>query len=44
MRLGEGTGCPIAMQVVDDALAVMNRMGTFDGVSLESEYRKGLKA
>jgi len=29
---------------VDDALAVMNRMGTFDGVSLESEYRKGLKA
>ena len=44
MRLGEGTGCPIAMQVVDDALAVMNRMGTFDGVSLESEYRKELKA
>lgn len=44
MRLGEGTGCPVAMQIVDDALAVMNRMGTFDGVSLESEYRKGLKA
>lgn len=44
MRLGEGTGCPIAMQIVDDALAVMNRMGTFDGVSLESEYRKALKA
>jgi len=43
MRLGEGTGCPIAMQVVDDALAVMNRMGTFDGVSLESEYREVLK-
>ena len=44
MRLGEGTGCPIAMQVVDDALAVMNRMGTFEGVSLESDYRKELKA
>jgi nicotinate-nucleotide--dimethylbenzimidazole phosphoribosyltransferase len=44
MRLGEGTGCPIAMQVVDDALAVMNSMDTFDGVSLESEYRKKLKA
>ncbi|MDR1377621.1 MAG: nicotinate-nucleotide--dimethylbenzimidazole phosphoribosyltransferase [Synergistaceae bacterium] len=44
MRLGEGSGCPIAMQVVDDALALMNSMNTFDGVSLESEYRKGLKA
>jgi nicotinate-nucleotide--dimethylbenzimidazole phosphoribosyltransferase len=44
MRLGEGSGCPIAMQVVDDALAVMNSMNTFDGASLESEYRKELKA
>jgi nicotinate-nucleotide--dimethylbenzimidazole phosphoribosyltransferase len=44
MRLGEGTGCPIAMQVVDDALTIMNSMDTFDGVSLESEYRKELKA
>ncbi len=44
MRLGEGTGCPIAMQIVDDALAVMNRMGTFEGVSLESAYRRELKA
>ncbi|MDR3231351.1 MAG: nicotinate-nucleotide--dimethylbenzimidazole phosphoribosyltransferase [Synergistaceae bacterium] len=44
LRLGEGSGCPIAMQIVDDALAVMNSMCTFDGVSLESEYRKKLKA
>ncbi|MDR2522547.1 MAG: nicotinate-nucleotide--dimethylbenzimidazole phosphoribosyltransferase [Synergistaceae bacterium] len=44
MRLGEGTGCPIMMQVVDDALALMNSMNTFDGVSLESEYRKGIRA
>ncbi|MDR2136853.1 MAG: nicotinate-nucleotide--dimethylbenzimidazole phosphoribosyltransferase [Synergistaceae bacterium] len=43
MRLGEGSGCPIAMQVVDDALALMNSMNTFDGASLESEYRKNLK-
>ncbi|MDR2180799.1 MAG: nicotinate-nucleotide--dimethylbenzimidazole phosphoribosyltransferase [Synergistaceae bacterium] len=43
MRLGEGSGCPIAMQIVDDALALMNSMNTFDGVSLESEYRKKLK-
>jgi len=44
MRLGEGTGCPIAMQIVDDALAIMNSMNTFDGASLESEYREKLKA
>jgi nicotinate-nucleotide--dimethylbenzimidazole phosphoribosyltransferase len=44
MRLGEGTGCPIMMQIVDDALAVMNAMNTFDGVSLESEYRKAIRA
>ena len=44
MRLGEGTGCPPAMQLVDDALAVMNEMGSFAGVSLEAEYRKELKA
>lgn len=43
MRLGEGSGCPIAMQVIDDALAVMNEMGTFSGISLESEYREELK-
>jgi nicotinate-nucleotide--dimethylbenzimidazole phosphoribosyltransferase len=43
MRLGEGSGCPIAMQIIDDALALMNSMNTFDGVSLESEYRKKLK-
>lgn len=44
MRLGEGTGCPLAMQLVDDALAVMNEMGSFSEVSLESEYREKLKA
>ncbi|MDR1621247.1 MAG: nicotinate-nucleotide--dimethylbenzimidazole phosphoribosyltransferase [Synergistaceae bacterium] len=43
MRLGEGSGCPMAMRVVDDALALMNSMNTFDGASLESEYRKKLK-
>ena len=42
MRLGEGTGCPIAMQVIDDALAVMNGMKTFGEINLESEYRKEL--
>lgn len=44
MRLGEGTGCPLAMQIIDDALAIMNNMGTFAEVMLESEYREALKA
>ncbi|NLL36963.1 MAG: nicotinate-nucleotide--dimethylbenzimidazole phosphoribosyltransferase [Fretibacterium sp.] len=43
MRLGEGSGCPVAMQVIDSALAVMNRMDTFDEASLESDYRAELK-
>ena len=42
MRLGEGTGCPIAMQIIDDALAIMNGMKTFDEINLESDYRKEL--
>ena len=44
MRLGEGSGCPLAMQIIDDALAIMNDMGTFADISLESEYREELKA
>jgi nicotinate-nucleotide--dimethylbenzimidazole phosphoribosyltransferase len=29
MRLGEGTGAAIAMQLIDDALAIQNEMATF---------------
>ena len=30
MRLGEGTGCAVYMQIIDDALAIINGMGTFE--------------
>ena len=30
MRLGEGTGAAIFMQIIDDALAIINHMGTFE--------------
>ena len=43
MRLGEGTGCPIAMQIVDDALTLMNEMGSCEEAAMESEYREELK-
>lgn len=29
MRLGEGTGCAVFMQIIDDALAIINGMGDF---------------
>ena len=43
MRLGEGSGCPLAMQIIENSLAVMNGMKTFNEINLESEYRKELK-
>ena len=33
MRLGEGTGCAIFMQIIDDSLAIINNMGSFDELS-----------
>lgn len=42
MRLGEGTGCPIAMGIVETALAVMNEMSTFAEMAMESDYRQDL--
>lgn len=30
MRLGEGTGCAIFMQIIDDSLAIINNMGIFE--------------
>lgn len=43
MRLGEGTGCPIAMEIVGNAMAVINNMNTFEEINLETEYRKKIK-
>lgn len=44
MRLGEGTGCPIAMQIVEDALEVIDTMNTFAETALETDYQEGIKA
>ena len=38
MRLGEGTGCPLAFSIIDLACAVMNNMATFKEVSIDTEY------
>ena len=38
MRLGEGSGCPLAFQVLDAACAVMNNMASFDEVGINDDY------
>jgi len=38
MRLGEGSGCPIAMMMLDAACAVMNEMATFAEADINDDY------
>lgn len=38
MRLGEGSGCPLAFQILDAACAVMNDMATFDQADIDDGY------
>lgn len=38
LRLGEGSGCPLAFLTVEAACAVMNDMGTFEQASINDDY------
>ena len=38
MRLGEGSGCPIAFEVIDSALTVLREMATFDEARIDDGY------
>ena len=38
MRLGEGSGCPLAMMVIDAAAAVINDMATFEEANIDDSY------
>ena len=38
MRLGEGSGCPLAFQVLSAACAVINDMATFDQAGIDDGY------
>lgn len=38
MRLGEGSGCPIAFHVVDCAMAMVNNMATFEEVTMNDDF------
>lgn len=43
MRLGEGAGCPLAFNIIETSLHIMNNMGSFKDVSIDQEYRKDMK-
>ena len=38
MRLGEGSGCPIAFEVLGAACAIINDMATFDQAGINDDY------
>ena len=38
MRLGEGSGCPLAFQILDAACAILNDMATFDQAGIDDGY------
>ncbi len=43
MRLGEGSGCPIAMMMLDAACAVMNDMATFAEADINDDYLNDIR-
>lgn len=43
MRLGEGSGCPLAFQVLEAACAVINDMATFDQAGINDDYLEEIR-
>lgn len=43
MRLGEGSGCPVAFQVMEAACAIINEMATFEEGSINDEYLEEIR-
>lgn len=43
MRLGEGSGCPLAFQIVDAACCVMNKMATFEDAEINDDYLEEIR-
>ncbi|MCX7883600.1 MAG: nicotinate-nucleotide--dimethylbenzimidazole phosphoribosyltransferase [Caloramator sp.] len=38
MRLGEGSGCPFAFNIIEAALEIINKMGTFEDAMINSDF------
>ena len=43
MRLGEGSGCPLAFQILDAACAIMNDMATFEQAGIDDSYLEEIR-
>ncbi len=43
MRLGEGSGCPLAMQLLDAACTVINDMATFAEADINDDYLEPIR-
>ena len=43
MRLGEGSGCPLAFMLLEAACAVINDMATFDQAGIDDEYLEPIR-
>lgn len=43
MRLGEGSGCPLAFQMVDAACSIMNNMATFEDADINDDYLEEIR-
>ena len=43
MRLGEGSGCPLAFEILSGACAVMNHMATFDQAGIDDGYLEPIR-
>jgi len=43
MRLGEGSGCPLAFQILDAACAIFNDMATFEQAGIDDGYLEEIR-
>ena len=43
MRLGEGSGCPLAFEILDAACAIINDMATFEQAGIDDGYLEEIR-
>lgn len=43
MRLGEGSGCPIAFKIIETSVATMNLMKTLEEASIDGDYLEEIR-
>lgn len=43
MRLGEGSGCPLAFEIIKASIAIRDKMATFDEASINDDYLEEIR-